>query len=245
MKDELLTIARDLREAIQHDLRAAAMDWAARRLEALAQSPHHKEEDSMSMVPNAPRVGDWMQTATGKKFWPYDPRPEDVHLLDIAAHLSKICRFNGACTYHYSVAQHCVYASHQVPPEHQFTALMHDAPEAYTGDLHRPFKRGLFGVSKIEERIWFAVATRFGLPLQLPTCVKEADEAMLKAENAQLMVPGEAWTYRYDVPPANVKISPWTPEQAREAFISRFEGLRLADSARRSPCAAPTRAWDV
>lgn len=182
----------------------------------------------MSTFPNAPRIGDWMQTATGKKFWPYDPRPEDVHFLDIAAHLSKICRFNGACDFHYSVAQHSVYVSHQVPPEHQLAALLHDAPEAYTGDIHRPFKRGLGAIKQIEERIWFAVATRLGLPLTLPLVVKHADEAMLKAENAQIMRPGEAWTYRYDVPPAPVKIAQWTPEQAREAFISRYEVLLLA-----------------
>lgn len=193
----------------------------------------------MSLTPNAPRIGDWMQTATGKKFWPYDPRPEDIHLLDIAAHLSKICRFNGACDYHYSVAQHSVYVSHQVAPEHQLAALLHDAPEAYTGDLHRPFKRGIPNIKQVEDRIWFAVATRFGLPLKLPMCVKEADEALLKAENAQIMRPGEAWTYRYPVEPAPVKISMWTPEQAREAFISRFEVLRLRDSAVRNGAQIP------
>lgn len=192
-----------------------------------------QEGKVMSSIPNAPRIGDWMHTATGKKFWPYDPRPEDVHLLDIAAHLSKICRFNGACDFHYSVAQHSVYVSHQVPPEYALAALMHDAPEAYTGDIHRPFKRGLANIKQIEERIWFAVATRFSLPLRLPLEVKYADEALLKAENAQIMRPGEAWTYRYDVPPADVRISQWTPDHAREAFISRFEVLNLAHNTRR------------
>lgn len=227
MKEQLLVIAADLREAIKHDMRGAAMDWAARRLEALAQSPT-KEEPTMPTPPNA-RIGDWMQTATGHKFWIFDPRPEEVHFMDIAAHLSKICRFNGACDFHYSVAQHSIYVSHQVPPRHALAALLHDAPEAYTGDLHRPFKHGLGPIIKqIEDRIWFAVATKLNLPLDLPLCVKEADEAMLKTERAQIMRPGEAWTYRYAVPPADVKIAPWTPEQAREAFISRYEVLRLA-----------------
>lgn len=180
--------------------------------------------------PAAPRVGDWMQTATGKKFWPFDPRPEEVHFLDIAAHLSKICRFNGACDFHYSVAQHSVYTSYQVPPEHALVALMHDAAEAYTGDLHRPFKRGIPDIKGIEQRIYQAIATAFALPPVLPLCVKHADEAMLKAENRQIMRPGEAWAYRYDVPPAVVLIRQWTPEHAREAFISRFEALQLWNS---------------
>ena len=186
----------------------------------------------MSAIPNAPRVGDWMQTASGKKYWPIDPRPHEVDLLDIAAHLSKICRYNGACDWHYSVAQHSVYVSHQVAPEFALDALMHDAPEAYCCDIHRPMKHSLLGYKQIEERNWFAIATRFGLSLRLPIEVKHADESVMMAEKAQIMRPGDPWTYRYDVPPANIRVSPWTCDHAREAFLSRFEVLNLARSAR-------------
>lgn len=170
------------------------------------------------------RVGDWMQTATGRQFWPLDPRPDEVHILDIAAHLSKICRYNGACDWHYSVAQHSVYVSHQVPPEHALAALLHDAPEAYTCDIHRPLKVSLTGYAEIERGVWVAVAERFGLPVDLPQCVHDADQAVLLAEKAQIMRPTP---HPWNVPgePAPIRVAQWTPDMAREAFLSRFEAL--------------------
>lgn len=171
--------------------------------------------------PAPARRGDWMQTATGKQFWPLDPRPEEVDILDIAAHLSKICRYNGACDWHYSVAQHSVYVSHQVPQEHALVALLHDAAEAYTCDIHRPVKRHLVGYDAIEAGVWRAIAQRFGVLEHLPDCVHEADDAVLLAEKAQIMRPAPA---PWNVPgqAASIRISPWNCDQAREAFLSRF-----------------------
>lgn len=192
----------------------------------------HEMGDAVVAAP--PRTGDWLQTATGRRFWPLDPRPEDFDILDIAAALSKQCRFGGHCDWHYSVAQHSIYVSHQVPPEHQMAALMHDATEAYCIDVPRPMKRSLIGYRKIEERIWQALAVKFRLPLVLPSCVHKADESVLLAEKAQLMCPGPDWTLDTEAKPANIKISMWTHDQARKAFISRFEVLHLRDSAVRN-----------
>jgi uncharacterized protein len=179
---------------------------------------------AVGVVASQARRGDWMQTATGKQFWPLDPRPEEVDILDIAAHLAKICRYNGACDYHYSVAQHSVYVSWQVPPEHALAALLHDAAEAYTCDIHRPVKRHLTGYAEIEAGVWRAIAYRFGVDPVLPECVHVADDAVLLAEKAQIMRPAPA---PWNVPgePAPIKVSPWTIDQAREAFLSRFTYL--------------------
>lgn len=57
------------------------------------------------------RAGDWMQTFTGRQFWPMDPRPEDLDILDIAHALSLLCRFGGHCQRFYSVAEHSVHVS--------------------------------------------------------------------------------------------------------------------------------------
>lgn len=170
------------------------------------------------------RRGDWMQTATGRQFWPLDPRADEVEILDIAAALSKLCRYNGHCAWPYSVAQHSVYVSHQVPPAHALTALLHDATEAYCADVPRPLKPHLAGYAAIERAIWLAVAERFGLPGELPACVHDADNAVLLAEKAQLMLPSPA---PWNVPgqPAPIRVSRWTADQAREAFLSRFEVL--------------------
>lgn len=171
------------------------------------------------------RNGDWMQTVTGRQFWPLDPRPEDVSILDIAAALSKQCRFGGHCDWHYSVAQHSVYVSYQVPVRFALAGLMHDGTEAYCIDVPRPLKRSLTNYARIEEAIWIAIATRFQLPLRLPACVHEADESVLLAEKAQVMRPGPEWTMDTKAVAAPIKIAQWTPDQAREAFLSRFDAL--------------------
>lgn len=61
-------------------------------------------------APNA-RRGDWLQTYTGRQYWPLDPRPEDVDLRDIAHALSQLCRYGGHTLFFYSVAEHSVLLS--------------------------------------------------------------------------------------------------------------------------------------
>ena len=77
------------------------------------------------------RRGDWIQTYLGIQFWPLDPRPEEVMLFDIAHSLSNMCRFTGHCREFYSVAQHSVIVSQNVPREDAAWGLLHDASEAY------------------------------------------------------------------------------------------------------------------
>ena len=83
------------------------------------------------------RKGDWMQTHSGIQFWPLDPRPEDILIEDIAHALSNQCRFAGHCCFHYSVAQHSVLVSENVPAQDAMWGLLHDAGEAYLVDLPR------------------------------------------------------------------------------------------------------------
>lgn len=51
-----------------------------------------------------------IQTWSGVAFEPLNPRVEDVRVEDIAHSLSLICRFNGHCARHYSVAEHSLWA---------------------------------------------------------------------------------------------------------------------------------------
>lgn len=170
------------------------------------------------------RRGDWMQTASGKMFWPLDPRPEEVDIHDIAHSLALQCRYMGNCQYHYSIAQHSVYVAAMVPREHRLVALLHDATEAYCGDVVRPLKRYLVNYEVIEQRIWQAIAQRFGVPVELPACVKQADNDVLLAEKAQIMLPSPA---EWGVPgtAAPIKIDPWTPRHARHEFLANFHIL--------------------
>lgn len=140
------------------------------------------------------RRRDWMQTCTGAKFWPLDPRPEDVRVSDIAHHLSLICRFGGATRTHYSVAQHSVIVAKaakdaKAPSLDVFAALLHDAAEAYLGDVIRPIKhsRAFAGYRLAEPRVHAAICRRFGVrPDRAPDVIRWADEATCAAERRDL-----------------------------------------------------------
>lgn len=172
----------------------------------------------------AGRTGNWMQTRLGRQFWPLDPRPEDIRIFDIAHALAMQCRYNGHCNVFYSVAEHSVLVSLVVPPAHALAGLLHDAAEAYVGDLVRPLKRHIHGYDAIEDRVWRAIAERYGVPVDLHESVKIADNAVLLAEQAQIMgPPPEPWNVPGE--PAAVTINGLNPNEARSAFLDRFTQL--------------------
>lgn len=173
---------------------------------------------------NADRAGNWMQTFSGRQFWPIDPRADEVEIEDIAHALAHACRFAGHCEAFYSVAEHSVLVSQIVPPEHALVALLHDASEAYVVDIPRPLKPYLSGYKEIETRVWRAIADRFGLPHEMPASVKEADNAVLLAEADQIMKPHPA---PWSVPgvAADVVINCYSPRTARYVFMNRFREL--------------------
>lgn len=176
------------------------------------------------------RKGNWMQTAGGRAYWPTDPRPEDVHIEDIAHALSQICRYGGHSPRFYSVAEHSFHVSHLVPPEDALHALLHDAAEAYCGDIVRPLKLNLPGYKDIEAANWKAICARFELDEVLPDSVHHADVAMLFAEQKALMkqpAPLPDWGMGLSSPlvadPSIV--AAWNPWFAKMTFLRRFHAL--------------------
>ena len=170
------------------------------------------------------RRGDWMQTFTGRKYWPIDPRPEDVCIEDIAHALSMLCRYTGHVDRFYSVAEHSWHVSYLVSKENAFAGLMHDATEAYVADISRPLKRELLVYQVFEGHNWEAIATRFGLPFELPEEVREADRNMLTVEKAALMKDTHAWA-DFGWPLTLVEVFAWRPEVAEQMFLQRFYEL--------------------
>jgi hypothetical protein len=170
------------------------------------------------------RVGDWSLLFTGRQFWPLSPRVEDIDIDDIAHALSNLCRFGGHCRQFYSVAQHSVLVSRLVPRHLAFIGLMHDATEAYIGDMVRPLKYSLSQFLEIEEAVWRVIARRFDLPFHVPPQVKEADDVALVTERRDLMVPSsKSWTVQAE--PAKETIIPLGPAEAKEEFIQRYRHL--------------------
>ncbi len=87
----------------------------------------------------------FITTYTGLEFDYDDFKPDDIDIRDIAHSLSHLCRFCGHTNIFYSVAQHCLLVSEKIPggPEVKLAALLHDASEAYVGDLPGPLKKWL------------------------------------------------------------------------------------------------------
>lgn len=173
---------------------------------------------------------DWMITAGGRQFFLLDPKPSEVHIDDIAHALAHQCRFAGHTTRFYSVAEHSVHASHLVPDEHALSALLHDASEAYVGDLIRPLKRMLPDYERIEGVVWEAIADRFGVPRDMDPSIKWADNVMLLAERRQI-IHGNIWAWTEDnlgleATAAAVGALPcYSPSEALMLFLSRYRQL--------------------
>lgn len=138
------------------------------------------------------RTDDWFQTRTGKVFRPWSIEDGMVCIQDVAAALSKICRFGGHCSRFYSVAEHSILLHDHVlaqtgSRESAKVALLHDAAEAYLYDIPRPIKARLPDYRALEAEIESAVAARFGLEELLPAWMKEYDNRMLHSEMLALM----------------------------------------------------------
>lgn len=135
----------------------------------------------------------WMQTYTGKRFDLLAPQPSEIDILDIAHALSMQCRFTGHCSEFYSVAEHSICVSYLVPPEDAFSALMHDAAEAYISDISSPLKRLLPDYKRIELIVERAIATKFDIDIHRSS-IKDADMAMLEAERRCMhRSPPQSW----------------------------------------------------
>lgn len=171
----------------------------------------------------AARSGGWIQTYTGRAFYPMDARPEDIDPADIAHALSMLCRYGGHTRKFYSVAEHCVLMSRAVAPEHALWALLHDATEAYLIDLPSPIKRTLPDYAEAEGKLMLAIAERFGLDPVEPHEVKQADRSILADECLELMhhVPESLWF----VETLRVQIIGWTPPVAEAIYLARLEEL--------------------
>lgn len=167
------------------------------------------------------RNGDWLQTATGRQFWPIDPLPEDICIEDIAAALSKQCRFGGHCTRFYSVAEHCVLLSQRASAHLKLGALLHDAAEAYIVDVPRPLKKQIPHYELYETRLMECIATRFGFVFPLDEEVKRLDNAILADEQLQCMKTAPA-DWNLTEAPLGLRLQFFSPARAEWEFLMAF-----------------------
>lgn len=152
----------------------------------------------------------WMQTTSGRHVSLLEPTPDMIDLCDIATALERLVRFtgHGDLTPPWTIARHSItvariVAGHGWDDQVIATALLHDATEAYIGDLSRPLKQSLRLLSGadespldvIEDRLWSAICSRFDLIYDMPAAVRDADGMALALEADELFGAGtgESW----------------------------------------------------
>jgi hypothetical protein len=191
----------------------------------------------------------WIQTYSGQKFYPCNPDPEAVRIVDIAHALSMICRFAGNVKTFYSVGQHCVYTADWLLCHFEskkghglsknqirqiaLLGLLHDAAEAYMGDIPRPVKAQFREAKAIEDRL-LRVILSVVAPSVSPeftdrvwSYVTAADNTMLGAEARDLFNGGcvEDWNLCIGILPADTVVVPCGHDRAEAMFLEMYYRL--------------------
>lgn len=183
------------------------------------------------------RVGDFIQVFSGKRFYPIDPRPEEIDIRDIAHALSLQCRWSGHCLFPVSVAQHSLMVTgilSRTDPHAQLWGLLHDAAEAYLVYLPRPLKRwaplgSVYGT--VEARLMAVICSKFGLPPEMPESVKAADDLALWIERRDAMAPSAFPWRECDLPvggtfeDSGLRVVEQNPLLVESVFLAVFESL--------------------
>lgn len=147
----------------------------------------------------------WVQTWSGQKIFVLEPKAEAIKPRDIAHALSRICRFGGHVPQFYSVAEHCIIMSRVCEPEIALHCLLHDAAEAYLGDLIMPVKAEFEGIDVMEENLLITIYEALGLAWPSAAVwdrVKYWDLRMLATEKAKMLLPLDDWPVLKGVEPS-------------------------------------------
>lgn len=171
----------------------------------------------------------FVSTHLGHRFYPLAPRAEAVAIEDIAHGLAFQCRFNGQTTHFYSVAQHSLIVASLVPRRLALAGLLHDAAEAYLGDLVKPLKTIFPEFSRVEEAVMAVIGERFSVTGFADRAIKRADLVALATEKRDLMPrSNEPWSSLEGIAPLPSRIEPLPPEAARAEFLAAFQRLSAA-----------------
>ena len=166
----------------------------------------------------------WIQTLSGKAFFPHQPDAQLVDIKEIAHSLSMQCRYIGHVRKFYSVAEHSVLVSQSVSPENALWALLHDATETYVGDRVTPLKTT--ADRQLEGKIEIAIAEAFGLTLPMPKQVKQIDVAICLNERSALLSKSPLpWPADSFAPVPGITIKSWPPGKAYRKFMLRWYQL--------------------
>jgi hypothetical protein len=195
------------------------------------------------------KVTPTIRTFTGLQVNPLDLKPADIHINDIAHALSLCNRFAGHTIEPISVAQHSINVYRRVlatapGPSVETTilrqALIHDATEAYLGDVTKWLKGHdcMAGYRDFEAKAWEVIAAVFQVPVDLHPLVEAADRFMVKAEGTshEGFADDKFLDWHPNYPPLTVLEKDWMDQlyfgsighhRTRDHFIKLFEGVKV------------------
>lgn len=175
-----------------------------------------------------------IKVAAGHYFDLMNPDPEAVELKSIAAALSKTCRYGGHCPRFYSVAEHCIHAANLAHNDGYVgvllqSILLHDAAEAYIGDMVKPLKVNLPEFQKVEDRIASAIEVAFGVDFgHWHSFIKHYDWVLMKAEKLAFWPNDNIdWTGFEQVAVRPVNFQYWGPDEAEKNFIELAHAIGI------------------
>lgn len=182
-------------------------------------------------------INNTIKLRSGSYFDFLDPQPDQFTLDDIAGALSKICRFGGQIDQFYSVAEHSVHCAlvafgDELSIEACQAVMMHDAAEAFTGDMVKPLKVMMPDFKVVEQRVERAIERKFGIDLRAHTdVIREIDHGMLIAERHRLFESPDnvTWTGEDQARKLRVSFNLWSPADAEIAFIALARELGIEE----------------
>lgn len=205
-----------------------------------------------------PDRGAWLATATGG-FWSIEnPHPADVDAATIFVGLARVCRYAGQIDpdrEFFSVAEHSTLMARWAIDngvvthrEDALAILLHDAAEAFFGDMPTPMKALLPGYKEMEERSQAVIMEAFGLAdgtVEITKArIKELDIrvrlderlALIRepalSEGIGLLWMGDDDSHR----PLGVHVRGLWPRKAREDILELFDRIVTRMPSRNPDC---------
>ncbi|MEY2893917.1 MAG: hypothetical protein RJA98_3825 [Pseudomonadota bacterium] len=195
-------------------------------------------------TPKFPGLHARIATAAGQEIDLLCPAPESIDIYSVAWSLSQLNRFTGHALRPYSVAEHSLLVSHIAETQlgldvnGQLAALLHDAHEAFCGDLHTPGKQIVGEAWQRFERHLeahthraFAISTASRIH---GAAIKLADLMALATERRDLLAPHlPAWPVLRDIQPVDTDLRATERRETgwegwRDRFLDRFHHLESA-----------------
>ena len=188
--------------------------------------------------------GAWLATSRGQSWSLFDPHPSEVYFEDIVLGLSRCCRYAGQlreAVDFYSVAEHSALMTQYAIEakivrryEDAMAILLHDASEAFYGDVPTPLKKAMPGYVEAENKAQSVINHAFGLTsetVKIPKFVIKSLDLAIRMDERKFLINEPAasngakidWGRDAEIEPLGLRIYGLPPKDAKRVFLETFE----------------------